>query len=490
MRKKPKILHWALFLMLVFATLSCEKDLYELNGTEFDKAPKVLKHLNYNDLRKEPKVISKLNKLSKQKLGSQARLVDVSQYGFYVDTDDIIYIEDGNNHSYTFIIYRDSVSNVVENLVLNSTSNGNYEPYLVKYNLTNTDKELYLSGQPIPDMASKSEISKIDDLNTDIFFRGAGNQTEGGVPFPPPPGCCWELVDSTYSVDLGSGTWEQIDYYVLDCDCGGGGGDGNGDNGGNADGNANGDSNTTGNDGGIKGGNSSSIPGGGSGFNTSLLFQSATPCGKLKAKTTEPETKSKLLDLKGKAATQNFESGYVTYANEPKFSQEYQANPSVEGGSMIEFPIDTSRNDQDGFMHCHLDNGTKKNYAVFSLSDLLGFAVLIQNSTVANPILYVTSAKGNFALVIKNKADFINMVVALDNNWDLQESSFKDLFVREDENTINQMKGFLNFFRINIDANVKNQSSNSFDFFKGDANFENWQKISLDEDGGLTNKSC
>lgn len=264
MSKKSKILKLFLLIGILFH-FSCEKEeIYE--PKEENSRDLVVKHYKLSELKSKSTVYEKISKLAETKAKSNylGRTVNVNDYGFSVETEDIMYIQDGDNYSYTFKIYRDTLTSLTENLVLKPKNDGSFETYLVQYNYAEEDKENYNNGLPVANKHQKTQIQLLDNIDTNVFFRGSGNQVEGGLP-PLPSGCCWELIDYEATIDYDAGTWEVIDYYQINCNCGGGSGSGTGSgDGGNTggwsgNGNTDGGSNpSSGNTGGTSGGVGSS----------------------------------------------------------------------------------------------------------------------------------------------------------------------------------------------------------------------------------------
>ena len=265
MRKRNKILK-LFFLISILFHFGCEKDeIYK--PKEESSRDLVVKHFKLSELKNKPIVYEKISDLAKTKPKSNylGRTVNVNDYGFSVETDDIMYVQDGDNFSYTFKIYRDTLSNLTENLVLKPKDDGSFETYLVQYNYSEEDKENYKNGLPVANKHQKIQIQLLDNIDSNVFFRESENQAESGLPTLP-TGCCWELIDYEATIDYDAGTWEVIDYYQINCNCGGGGGgsgSGTGDSGntggwsgsGNTDGSSNPSSGSTS---GTSGGGSSS----------------------------------------------------------------------------------------------------------------------------------------------------------------------------------------------------------------------------------------
>jgi hypothetical protein len=107
------------------------------------------------------------------------------------------------------------------------------------------------------------------------------------------------------------------------------------------------------------------------------------PCKDLKDKSENISFKEKMEELKGKAATQNFESAYAMYQNPAEglsFSPEATGTvnePAVE--LTLNMSSTQTPTNAIGFIHCHLDNGTT--FKVFSFTDIIALAYVASVST-------------------------------------------------------------------------------------------------------------
>lgn len=81
--------------------------------------------------------------------------------GFTIETDEIVFIEKGDYHSYTFPIIREEENGLVENLLFSYELDGTYKIFLVKYNLNEQEKNDIINKIPI-DVSSKTEIEEIE----------------------------------------------------------------------------------------------------------------------------------------------------------------------------------------------------------------------------------------------------------------------------------------------------------------------------------------
>lgn len=70
-------------------------------------------------------------------------------YGVFIDTTNIIVIENDGKHSITFQIIDETFSNKIENLVLNSKEDGGYVAYITKYLLSEQEIEAINNGNEL-----------------------------------------------------------------------------------------------------------------------------------------------------------------------------------------------------------------------------------------------------------------------------------------------------------------------------------------------------
>ena len=123
-----------ILLLSLFSFFSCEKDLYDDSIQQNSKI--ILKRVSLKDLesRQNTKVMNAVSLLKNQKIKSNSKIVYDSIFDFHFDDERGIYLENGEKNSYTFPVYRIS-SNKIENLLFNLNDKGEYDVFLVKYNL-------------------------------------------------------------------------------------------------------------------------------------------------------------------------------------------------------------------------------------------------------------------------------------------------------------------------------------------------------------------
>ena len=109
--------------------------------------------------------------LTNENQGSNFRTIIETDFGFSIDTDDFIYIEDNENHSYTFQVVKDSLANL-ENLVLNyNLESESYDAYLIEYLIDEADEENIINNEEISDFISKTKVSYLPDFNSESLLQ-------------------------------------------------------------------------------------------------------------------------------------------------------------------------------------------------------------------------------------------------------------------------------------------------------------------------------
>ncbi|WP_055442532.1 hypothetical protein [Lacinutrix himadriensis] len=150
-----------------FLLTNCEKELTDDVVIQHNSRFTV-KILNKNQVLSNKQVAKKLQKILPKSISndnnSLSREIHNSDYGFTINTDYVKLIDDGIKHSYNFPIIRDTIVNQnVENLLLYSNEQGNYDAYIVTYSFT---KEQYYNLNPTDDYSTT--FTPID-FDTSVF---------------------------------------------------------------------------------------------------------------------------------------------------------------------------------------------------------------------------------------------------------------------------------------------------------------------------------
>lgn len=174
---KQYISKLVLSLSVVALLFNCEtEELSETNNVVETPPKSTIHKITHNKIIKNKTLSKQLSTLTKaiETHNKQHKTVYSSAYNFYINTDYATYIEnpDGEGHTYTFNIQRDTETPVLENLVLSSTDNNNYTMHLVTYNITAQEKERLAQGDVI-DLNNKVSSVTLDDagLLSGIFNK-------------------------------------------------------------------------------------------------------------------------------------------------------------------------------------------------------------------------------------------------------------------------------------------------------------------------------
>ena len=232
-------------LLLLLLLISCEKE-ENLTRTEQVLQQITSQKLTLKQLEnKNPKAFNKItsiNQLKETKI--QSKEVYSPVYDFYIDTSSILNIQVNNYNSYTFKIFRINDDSTVENLILSETPNGNYKTGIIKYTLTEDEKNKISNHQYI-DLKSKMSYTQIDfnslnDLNLHSRIECRDEERTVWVT-------CSEGVHNSSNI----GTWNQCTadvpptmYIAVSTVCESTGGNGGNTGTGNIDTSGSGGSNT------------------------------------------------------------------------------------------------------------------------------------------------------------------------------------------------------------------------------------------------------
>src|SRR5690606_24256346 len=167
-----------IFVLAFVSMFGCQNDdfLQEKNATAIsNNSKRKVERLSLDKLNKDSEVYKILSQrflgLTNENQGSNFRTIIETDFGFSIDTDDFIYIEDNENHSYTFQVVKDSLANL-ENLVLNyNLESENYDAYLIEYLIDEEDEENIINHEEINDFISKTRISYLPEFNSNSLLQ-------------------------------------------------------------------------------------------------------------------------------------------------------------------------------------------------------------------------------------------------------------------------------------------------------------------------------
>lgn len=178
--KKKLFLRLCLMMSVVIFIYACRTDHLPENETSYTNSSKfqlTSKRISLDDAKHKVQILPELNKvetgLKNSKTNINGKVIEYGN-GVSIDTNDVIYIENGPNyHTYTFHIKRENApaDAPVENLVLSPIADGTYKEVLVSYHLTPAEKETLNNGGLV-DTKGKTIITELADGTYSPLAKG------------------------------------------------------------------------------------------------------------------------------------------------------------------------------------------------------------------------------------------------------------------------------------------------------------------------------
>ena len=156
-KKSHKLIYCLFLITILLVFFGCQTE--ELAIENQSSSNYSIKKINMEEFEKRFKAVTTFNKFKSKENYANSRPLDVE--GFTIETDEIVFIEKGDYHSYTFPIIREEENGLVENLLFSYELDGTYKIFLVKYNLNEQEKNDIINKIPI-DVSSKTEIEEIE----------------------------------------------------------------------------------------------------------------------------------------------------------------------------------------------------------------------------------------------------------------------------------------------------------------------------------------
>lgn len=234
MKVKTKYISTVIIFCLIVFFTSCESENFieEPKGSQNEISIQ-LKKINFNELRANTNAIQKLNEVSSKNGSITGRSFYHEDYSIFLDTTNIIMIEQYGNHSITFQIINENSENEIQNLILNSTNDGTYNAYIATYSLSQEELNKVLNGETLTNKAPSS----VNDLNQYARSGAVGDGADCVDFWTYTELYCRNSVGNIIrdNGELGNGcvgTSFEIEHQVLkiDMDCMSSGGGNNGSN--------------------------------------------------------------------------------------------------------------------------------------------------------------------------------------------------------------------------------------------------------------------
>ncbi len=178
-----------LFFGIVFLFYRCEKEHFEYQESNNGF---IVKTIYSEDITRNRLLSETLDKIQKAKPKNVSfRTVYNSQYDFYIDTDEAVYIENGEYHSYTLLVYRGFQTELTENLLLSLQSDLTYKAFIVSYDFTGEEKQMVENGQYVS-LTDKVAFTPLENFDTDEITNELSR-----VYYNAAMDYCYELVEET-----------------------------------------------------------------------------------------------------------------------------------------------------------------------------------------------------------------------------------------------------------------------------------------------------
>lgn len=469
------------------------------------------KRISLNESKHKAKLLPELEKakavFSKLKTNALGKTTTSYGNGVSIDTDNVTYIENGSNyHTYTFYLKRENApaDAPLENLVLSPLTDGSYRELLFTYSLTSSEKQMLENGFIVNTQGKVkvTELAKGTYNSGGQLAKTSCNWTETTVWVPCSEGlhsgsnfsACRFITHPEEGTPPRAYTVEE--YRCLsETDPGpgevGGGSTGGGGSSGSGSGGDDNDDTTPCNGSGVLTEPQQpgiTDPNGCTGIPTipTLPNLADDPCISLKAKSNLPEFQNKMAEL-SEDAKGLAEAGIVTYNSLPTYSDKAYGGVDSNGSSFVKLNVDWNRAPNiTGFMHCHLNIltvPTLRTLTVFSMSDFVALAQLVENSSA--PIhelgMYVTSERGTFAIKLTDIQAIIDFANYIKSN-EKDVGKYFEKAITWDMPKQEQIKGLLKL--------IKNNNGAGIELYESDSNFKNWKRHYLDENNKLKTVKC
>ncbi|MCB0461659.1 MAG: hypothetical protein R2816_01580 [Flavobacteriaceae bacterium] len=219
------------------------------------------------------------------------------------------------------------------------------------------------------------------------------------------------------------------------------------------------------------------------------------PCARLNKLENNDDFKSKLQDLKNKAATDNHETAYIL-KNNADAGLGYDYSDPIDGPvNNLGVNVSLNNNEQiGGFVHNHNKDDQNRDLSIYSPEDLYALYVWLKAGHISYTTTFfsfvVTNHGTNYALNISDPTAFITFGDLVFNGWgDNDDNNDTAILIDEYEGINNITQTYPNGIK---NGNTVAQNELSFmkilsypginvglDLYKSDNNFENWQKVKL-----------
>lgn len=506
---KQNSLKITVLLLLVLACLySCQNDDMAKNQQQVnDQTPFTFRKIDRAEIESNNKVMEKLNKITKNSSNSSKTIYN-GEYDFFVSTDVATYIvnRDSTYHSYTFPVFRDHANGILENLLFSLQRDGTYKIFLLQYELTEQEEQDMYKGMNLILSNNDMVVYLVEDenLESDILGKLVADWD----------GNCLTIVEQSCGCVCSGGPCHNDDTGFASCSClnestvwdfcnnpGGGGGTTSSPTSGN-------DYTYTGNNNGV--GTNTYTYNGGNGGSSNIDMSSPTlcatcseykpdPCDKIKSLFQDyPNYKQDLINLASEISDTVEHGIFIDNG-----SDQTQTIPSGTDGRIEIPPCPDDKYVSIAHTHNSPANAT---YSVFSDGDLVAFARNLHCGKIkaSSFVAFLITADGTYyALTIENTTKFKNFIdyVAWFN------SPMDGSVAYNEENMMELEKEFNIYYNDEKNAKIKEEVTDNgndkmafldllkkndvgITLFETDANFEEFTKVSLDDNNDILPDNC
>ena len=124
----------------------------------------------YSEYSKNTQLLGETSRIMKSQNGNRS-----SDLGISIIEDQVLYIELGNYHSYTFKVDKQDAL-PLQNITFSINDTGDYDAFFVTYDITQEELDAINNGEAL-DLTEKTTIEDIDLDSTDFFNRSAASSS-------------------------------------------------------------------------------------------------------------------------------------------------------------------------------------------------------------------------------------------------------------------------------------------------------------------------
>lgn len=205
----------SIFLLFACTTDDLNQDLDKKNAVN-NESTIVSKYIDLQEFKKDSYSFVKFQQMEADlDILRNSKNIDNNQFVFLINTEKILLNENDQSKTFTFPIHRSANNQVLENLVLKINSNGDSESYLIKYNLTDSDKSK-IKNREVLNLENKTEVLPLSNLLKTINSKSLNNVTKKGILYFNT--FCYELVAIKIESETSSGRDHIVfEYLAVAC---------------------------------------------------------------------------------------------------------------------------------------------------------------------------------------------------------------------------------------------------------------------------------